>query len=190
MQTPNNTFLFAKSVIDKNNDVKTVYNEFKNSKKNFELNILENIQKINDFQLKEYFDKITNTYDEENYFQIYNRILNNADFINFKEKDILNCLNLFKKQFKNENTFLNLDNIEVSLNSLHLKNDRFTYYLRKMFDEFENDYEKDYIEYKNSFDKIILVESYVGGEKNNDQKYKFNFIEPANIKCSTYQENA
>ena len=59
-----------------------------------------------------------------------------------------------------------------------------------MFDEFENDYEKDYIEYKNSFDKIILVESYVGGEKNNDQKYKFNFIEPANIKCSTYQENA
>ena len=46
MQTPNNTFLFATSVIDKNNDVKTVYNEFKNSKKNFELNILENIQKI------------------------------------------------------------------------------------------------------------------------------------------------
>lgn len=181
MQTPNNTFLFATSVIDKNNDVKTVYNEFKNSKKNFELNILENIQKINDFQLKEYFDKITNTYDEENYFQIYNRILNNADFINFKEKDILNCLNLFKKQFKNENTFLNLDNIEVSLNSLHLKNDRFTYYLRKMFDEFEKDYVK--CTDLNPIDKKIIVE--ISNEQlgeNNDKRYNFNFIESTTFK--------
>ena len=63
MQT-SNTFLSATSVIDKNNDIKTVYKEFNNSKKNFELNILKNINNIDDFQLKEYFDKIINTYDE------------------------------------------------------------------------------------------------------------------------------
>ena len=181
-----NTFLSATSVIDKNNDIKTVYKEFNNSKKNFELNILKNINNIDDFQLKEYFDKIINTYDENTYFPIYDRILNNSDFVNFKEKDILKCLNLFKKQIINENNFLNLENIEVSLNSLHLKNDRFTYYLRKMFADFE----KDYIEYNNSFDKRILVESYGVGGKNNDQKYNFNFIEPANFKYSTYQGNA
>ena len=136
MQT-SNTFLSATSVIDKNNDIKTVYKEFNNSKKNFELNILKNINNIDDFQLKEYFDKIINTYDENTYFPIYDRILNNSDFVNFKEKDILKCLNLFKKQIINENNFLNLENIEVSLNSLHLKNDRFTYYLLKMFADVE-----------------------------------------------------
>lgn len=181
MQT-SNTFLCATSyVIDKNNDVKTVYNEFKNSKKEFELNILKNIENISNSQLKEYFDKITTTYDEETFFRIYDRILNNSDFVNFREKDILKCLNLFKKQIINENNFLNLDNIEVSLNSLHLKNDRFTYYLRKMFDQFEKDYVK--CTDLNPIDKKIIVE--ISNEQlgeNNDKRYNFNFIESTTFK--------
>lgn len=180
MQRPS-TFLSASSIIDKNNDVRTVYKEFENSKKILECNIQKNINQLNDSQLEEYFNKVTKIYDNNTYLPIYDTILNNSVFVNFKKKDILKCLNLFKKQIIDENNFLNSESVEISLNSLHLKNDRFTYYLRKMFDQFEKDYVK--CTDLNPIDKKIIVE--ISNEQlgeNNDKRYNFNFIESTTFK--------
>ncbi|HEM5093831.1 TPA: hypothetical protein U1238_001406 [Streptococcus suis] len=114
---------------DRNQDVKTVYNEYKANKQQF-INKIANC--VKDDGLKIYFNRIVHDYDEKIYIDSVERVLKNRELVSQNKDKIIKTLRLYDKRNLSDCEFLNESNVEVYLNSLHVNNDRLAFYLKQL----------------------------------------------------------
>ncbi|WP_029177507.1 hypothetical protein [Streptococcus suis] len=156
---------------DRKQDVKTVYNEYKANKQQF-INKIANC--VKDDGLKTYFNRIVHDYDEKMYIDSVERVLKNRELI-FQNKDrILKTLKFYDKRNRSDCEFLNENNVEVYLNSLHVNNDRLAFYLKQLNDDYNDAYESVKISTTSGDLQFDLPHQLKGA--NHDKGYQIDFV--------------
>ncbi|HFR3480743.1 TPA: hypothetical protein ACHVAL_002269, partial [Streptococcus suis] len=102
------------------------------------------------------------------------RVLKNRELVSQNKDKILKTLKFYDKRNLSDCEFLNESNVEVYLNSLHVNNDRISFYLNQLSDSYNDAYGSLKISTTSGDLQFDLPHQLKGA--NHDKGHQFDFI--------------